>query len=205
MPPETTVVSTAKWIRECRSTEKPGDMMLADGTRLNIRSVPGVAHLLQTAPASAAPAPVQATLPVRKAGLWELRSIFASDALPPQSQRQCVNAEVDAEMIMTSSSNPADTCTQTVERDGSGYVIAGKCVGRITTLARAVITGNFESALTAQITVQREDGEPLATPNRIVARQDQRWLSACTSDMQPGDIVTADGTKRNIREMRKVK
>jgi hypothetical protein len=139
-------------------------MTLPDGTRTNMRSIPGMASLLEPRPAPAGAAPA-------------------------------------------SSSNPSESCTQTIERDGNTYLLAGKCAGEHTTLARAVISGDFQKSLTAQITIKRDDGEPLGPglPNQIAARQDQRWVSVCPADMRPGDIVMSDGTKTNFRALRAAK
>jgi hypothetical protein len=196
MPPQTTITSTAKWIGTCKAGQQPGDMTLASGAVMNIRDVPGIAGLLP-------PAQAQATLPPRKPGLWEIRSTFAGGVIPPQSEKHCVNADLDREM-MAITGIPREKCTQTVGREGDAYVLAGRCAGAIATRARVVISGDFQSAISAQISLRREDGEPLAPGllNDLKAQQDLRWVSACDADMQPGDILLSNGTKQNIREMR---
>jgi hypothetical protein len=196
MPPETVITSTAKWIGARKLRQRPGDMTLANGMQMNIKDEPRVARLL--------PPRAEVNLQTRKAGLWELRSTFAGDVLPPQSQKQCVSAELDRAMITATTNDPRSTCTQTVEREGDAYVLAARCTGTIATSARAVISGDFERALEARITVRRQDGEPIAPglPSELIARQDQRRLSDCTADMRPGDVVTADGTKTNVGDRR---
>jgi hypothetical protein len=87
---------------------------------------------------------------------------------------------------------------------GNSYVTEGRCIGHLTTLARAVTSGDFQQELTSEITMTREDGQPFGPglPNALSARQEARWLSACPADMRPGDMLMPDGTKSSFREVR---
>lgn len=198
MPPETVFNTAAKWIGACRAGQRPGDMTLANGQYMNIRDVPGVANLLTRETRR-----FDVALPVRKAGLWEIRSTFAGGVLPPQTQKQCVNAELDRAMMVSRSSDPATTCSETIGREAHDYVLTTKCTGAGATVARAVLGGDFERALNARISVRRADGQAIAPglPVELVATQEHRWVSACESGMRPGDMIGADGKKTNIRDV----
>jgi hypothetical protein len=205
IPPEMTVTTTARWIGACKIGQTPGDMLMPDGKTINIRSIPGIADLLPAAaPPSAPPAPA-VEMPARRPGLWDVQSRFANDVLPQQSSKLCVSLELDREMHAAVSTDPRDKCTETVRRVGNSYVTEARCVGPLTTLVRVVTSGDFQHMLTSEIVIRREDGQPVGPglPTELVATQQARWLSACPVDMQPGDILTPDGTKRNFREFRR--
>ena len=99
MPPETVFNTSARWVGACLAGQKPGDMILANGTRMNIRDVPEVAARLPPEPPR-----FNVVLPVRKAGLWEIRSSFLGGVLPGQSVKACVSLDVDRAMIMARTS-----------------------------------------------------------------------------------------------------
>jgi hypothetical protein len=205
IPPEMTITTAARWTGACKVGQRPGDMVLSDGRTINIRSVPGIAELLPAPTPPPSPPPGVATeMPARRPGLWEVQNRFAGNALPPRSEKRCVSAELDREMNAVASSDPRDVCKQKVERVGNSYVTEGRCVGHLTTVARAVTSGDFQQRLTSEITIKREDGQPFGPglPTALVASQDARWLSACPADMRPGDILMPDGTKRNFRDLR---
>jgi hypothetical protein len=52
VPPEMTITTAARWVSACKVGQMPGDMILADGTKINIRAVPGMAELLDPPPKS---------------------------------------------------------------------------------------------------------------------------------------------------------
>ena len=204
IPPEMTITRTVRWIGACRADQKPGDMVLPNGARMNIRNVPGAADLLP--PPAASPADSPATvMPARKPGLWEIRSRFVDDVLPASVEKLCISPEIDREINTFANNAPGAVCTQRLERAGDSYVTAGKCVsaGR-TMLARSTIVGDFQTALTSEITMNREDGQPIGPglPNELVVRQDWRWLTACSADMRGGDILLPDGTRKHFRDLR---
>lgn len=191
MPPETEINTLARWVGACRAGQKPGDMILANGQFMSIRDIPELASRL----APEAPR-AHVELPFRKAGLWEIRSSFLGGVLPAQLQKVCVNLEVDHAMMLARSSNPDSKCTNEVEQEGVDYVLNARCTGPNATLTRAVISGDFQSALTTRITTRSANGEPLfGIINELVATQEHRWLSDCDPDMQPGDTIGADGKK----------
>jgi hypothetical protein len=193
MPPETVFNSSARWAGACLPGQRPGDMILANGQFMNIRDIPEVAtRLPPEAPRS------NVSLPVRKAGLWEIRSSFHNAFLPGQYQKVCVNLEVDRAMMMSRSTDPAAKCTDEVEQDGVDYVINARCTGPNATFTRAVVSGDFQSAFTTRITTRLANGERMfGLFSEMVATQEHRWLSDCHPDMRPGDAIGADGKKIN--------
>jgi hypothetical protein len=191
MPPETEINTSARWVGACLAGQKPGDMILANGQFMNIRDIPEVAARLTPEP----PRP-RVELPFRKAGLWKIKSSFLNGFLPGQYQKVCVNLEVDHAMLRARSTDPGVQCTEEVEQDGIDYVINARCTGPNATFTRAVISGDFQSALTTRITVRLANGERMfGVFNEMVATQEHRWLSDCDADMQPGDAFGADGKK----------
>ena len=191
MPPETVFNTSARWVSACLAGQKPGDMILANGQFMNIRDIPEVASRLPSEP----PRP-RVELPLRKAGLWEIKSSFLGGLLPAQYQKVCVNLEVDHAMMRSHSTDPAIKCTDDVEQDGIDYVINVRCTGPNATFTRAVISVDFHSALTTRIATRNANGERMfGVLSELVATQEHRWLSDCDAGMKPGDAIGADGKK----------
>jgi len=46
MPPKMTITTAARWISACKIGQKPGDIVLPDGSKMNIRALPGMAELI---------------------------------------------------------------------------------------------------------------------------------------------------------------
>ena len=63
--------------------------------------------------------------------------------------------------------------------------------------ARAVVSGSFDSAYTMAVTAEGDD----LPATRMT--MNGKWLGACTSGQQPGDVIMAGGVKVNIPELQK--
>ena len=46
IPPKMTIATAARWTGACKIGQRPGDIVLPDGSKMNIRSVPGMAELI---------------------------------------------------------------------------------------------------------------------------------------------------------------
>src|ERR1700752_1299754 len=162
IPPEMTITTSANWAGACAAGQEPGDIVMPDGSRLNIRTIQ--AARAQPAPAQPGlrvitgpdtPPPAKEALknfPTRKPGLWEIYSVFEGDVLPVQNDQVCVDAETDHEMQAVRSNVPSEVCRQYVKRDGDSHVLTGRCAGPDgMTVSHAVITGHFDSAYQADI------------------------------------------------------
>ena len=81
-------------------------------------------------------------LPVRKAGLWEMKMVRTGGSVPDMTMQHCTDASTDKQMS-TSFSPGKETCAkQDIQKTASGYVSDSICsVAGMTVTSHAEITG----------------------------------------------------------------
>jgi hypothetical protein len=163
-------------------------------------SAVGVLALL---PASSA---VAVELPVRKAGLWEMKVVSTGSPSSEMTMQQCTDETTDKGMSTAMSPLAKEICSkQDIQKTATGYVTDSVCgVAGITVKSRAEITGDFNSAYTVKSTSQSEGGMAGA-PRDNSSTIEAKWLGACKADQKPGDIIMPGGMKMNIKDMEKLK
>ncbi|MBI5323168.1 DUF3617 family protein [Bradyrhizobium sp.] len=144
-------------------------------------------------------------LPVRKAGLWEMKMVRTGGSTPDMTMQHCTDASTDKQMS-TSFSPGRETCSkQDIQKTATGYVSDSVCsVAGMTITSHADITGDFNSAYTVKST-SRTEGAPSGMPRDSATTIEAKWLGACKADQKPGDIVMPGGMKMNILELDKLK
>jgi Protein of unknown function (DUF3617) len=145
-------------------------------------------------------------MPVRKAGLWEMKMVRTGSPLPEITMQHCTDATTDKQMSSAFSPMSKDVCSrQDIQKTATGYVTDSVCsVGGTSITSHADITGDFNSAYTVKSTSQSE--RPLAgLPRDSTMTIEAKWLGACKADQKPGDIMMPGGMKMNINEMEKLK
>lgn len=144
-------------------------------------------------------------LPIRKAGLWEMKVLRAGSPMPDISMQHCTDATTDKQMS-TSFSPTKDTCSkQEIRKTATGYVSDSVCsFGSTTVTSRAEITGDFNSAYTVKST-SHSDRAIGTAPRDSTTTIEAKWLGACKADQKPGDIVMPGGMKMNILDLDKMK
>jgi hypothetical protein len=160
------------------------------------------AVLLLAAPASAL------DMPTRKAGLWAITMEFQGRSMPVQTMKQCTDASSDK--LMTTNFGGAaerDCSKQDVKNSGGTITIDSVCkYGGATSTSHAVVTGDFNSAYTVDITSTREGGQPIpgTTPGREThISLSAKWVGPCAAGQKPGDIVMGNGMTINVLDMQK--
>src|SRR5690242_21265328 len=90
-------------------------------------------------------------LPVRKAGLWEMKMVRTGGSMPDMTMQHCTDASTDKQMS-TSYSPGKETCVkQDIQKTATGYVSDSVCsVAGMTVTSHAEITGDFNSAYTVK-------------------------------------------------------
>jgi hypothetical protein len=157
--------------------------------------------LLALLPATAASA---VELPVRKAGLWELKVLRAGAVAADTTMQHCTDATTDK--AMSSSASPMELCSKRdIQKTATGYVSDSVCgIGGISITSHAEITGDFNSAYTVKSTSHSEGG-PAGVPRDSTTTIEAKWLGACKADQKPGDIMMPGGMKMNVNDMEKLK
>ena len=160
----------------------------------------GLLVLLPTGDASAV------ELPVRKAGLWEMKVLREGTPSPDMTMQQCTDATTDKDMSTAFSPMGKELCPkQDIQKTATGYVTDSVCnVAGMSIASRAEITGDFNSAYTVKSTSHSDRG-PAGMPRDTTTTIEAKWLGACKPDQKPGDIVMPGGIKMNIKDMEKLK
>src|SRR6478609_6308174 len=99
-------------------------------------------------------------LPVRKAGLWEMKVMRAGSPLPEMTMQHCTDETTDKEMSTAFSPMAREVCSrQNIQKTATGYVSDSVCgMAGITVTSHAEITGDFNSAYTVKSTSHSDRG-----------------------------------------------
>lgn len=169
------------------------------------RQLPAFAGAIGLLALLSAPDAQAVELPLRKAGLWEMKMVRTGGSMPDMTMQHCTDASTDKKMS-TSFSPGKETCArQDIEKTAAGYVSDTVCsVAGMTVTSHAEITGDFNSAYTVKST-SRTEGAPSGVPRDTMTTIEAKWLGACKADQKPGDIVMPGGMKMNILDLDKLK
>jgi hypothetical protein len=159
--------------------------------------------LLTLAPASGARAD---ELPIRKAGLWEMKVMRTGSPMPDMTMQQCSDETTDKEMSTAFAPMSKDICSKKdIQKTATGYVSDSVCgMAGVSIASHSEIVGDFNSAYTVK-TVSHTDSGPAAVKGNHETTIQAKWLGACKADQKPGDIVMPGGLKMNIHDLDKLK
>jgi len=148
---------------------------------------------------------VAVELPVRKAGLWEMK-VLSGGSVPEMTMQQCTDETTDKDMSTAMSPVAKEICSkQDIQKTATGYVTDSVCgVAGMTIKSKAEINGDFNSAYTVKSTSHTEGGTASA-PRDSSSTIEAKWIGACKPDQKPGDIMMPGGMKMNIKDMQKLK
>jgi hypothetical protein len=146
-------------------------------------------------------------LPIRKAGLWEIKLAKTGSPLPDMTMQHCTDETIDRDMNNMVSPMAKQICSkQDIQKTATGYVSDSLCsVAGVSIASHSEINGDFNSAYTVTTTSHSDLGSK-GTPRDTVTRIEAKWLGACKPDQKPGDIVMpGGGFKLNVKDMDKLK
>jgi hypothetical protein len=145
-------------------------------------------------------------LPVRKAGLWEMKVLRTGSPAPDMTMQHCTDETTDKEMSTAFSPMGKEMCSkQDIVKTATGYVSDSVCgVAGMSITSHAEINGDFNSAYTVKSTSHSEHG-PTGVPRDSTTTIEAKWLGACKADQKAGDIMMPGGMKMNIKDMEKLK
>lgn len=146
-------------------------------------------------------------LPVRKAGLWEMKLVRTGAPVPEMTMQHCTDETVDKEMNNNVSPMAKQICSkQDIKKTVTGYVSDSECsVAGISTTSHAEITGDFNSAYTVKTSSHAQGGAAGAGGRDTTMTLEAKWLGACKPGQKPGEIVMPGAFKMNVRDMDKLK
>ena len=145
-------------------------------------------------------------LPMRKAGLWEMKVLSTGAPSPEMTMQQCTDETTDKDMSTAFSPMAKDMCSkQDIQKTSAGYVTDSVCgIAGMTIKSHAEITGDFNSAYSVKSTSHSEGG-PAGMARDSTTTIEAKWLGACKADQKPGDIIMPGGIKINLKDMEKLK
>ena len=144
-------------------------------------------------------------LPIRKAGLWDIKMVRTSSQLPEMTMQHCTDESIDKEMSNLASPMAKQICSkQDIQKTATGYVSDSICsVGGVSVTSHSEISGDFNSAYTVTTNSHSDLGSK-GTPHDTVMKIEAKWLGACKPDQKPGDIVMPGGFKLNVKDAAKL-
>jgi hypothetical protein len=145
-------------------------------------------------------------MPVRKAGLWEMKIVRTGSPLPEMTMQHCTDQATDKEMNTGFAPAAKDVCSKNdIQKTATGYVTDSVCnIAGASISSHSEVTGDFNSAYTVKSTAHTEHG-PTAVPRDSTTTIEAKWLGACKPGQNPGDIVMPGGFKLNIKDAEKLK
>lgn len=145
-------------------------------------------------------------LPVRKAGLWEMKVMRAGSPMPEMTMQHCTDETTDKEMSTAFSPMSKEICSKKdIQKTATGFVSDSVCgIAGVSITSHSEIVGDFNSAYSVKTTAH-SDGGPAAMKGDHVTTIEAKWLGACKPDQRPGDIMMPSGLKMNIHDMDKLK
>src|ERR1700730_18400484 len=145
-------------------------------------------------------------LPIRKAGLWEMKVMRTGSPMPDMTMQHCTDESTDKEMSTAFSPMSKEVCSKKdVQKTATGFVSDSVCgIAGVSITSPSEMLGDFNSAYTVKTTSHSEGG-PAATKGDHETMIEAKWLGACKPDQKPGDIVMPGGLKINLHDMDKLK
>src|ERR1700712_58187 len=145
-------------------------------------------------------------MPVRKAGLWEMKMLRTGGPMPDMTVQHCTDETADKEMSTTFSPMAKEACSKNeIQKTVTGYVTDSICtMGGISMTSHSETTGDFNSGYTVKSTSHSQGG-PAGMARDSTMTIEAKWLGPCKSDQKPGNIIMPGGIKMNIRDMEKLK
>ena len=145
-------------------------------------------------------------LPLRKAGLWEMKIVRTGGSVPEMTMQHCTDPTTDKEMNNSVSPLAKQICSkQDVVKTATGYVSDSVCsIAGVSMTTHAEIVGDFNSGYSVTTTSHSDkgvSGKPLDATTKIQAK----WIGDCQPGQKPGDIVMPGGFKMNVKDAEKLK
>lgn len=139
------------------------------------------------------------SLPLRKAGLWELRTSMDQGNGPRKSSLKiCIDGEMEQQTVLASIREHQENCSRyEIKTLDNGIVVEGECVfNNARVNSRTEMSGDFKTAFTVKIdttTVRQGASQSMSVRRQIT--QSGTYLGTSCNDLKPGEAVGEDGNK----------
>ena len=131
---------------------------------------------------SAAPALAEVQLPLRKAGLWDIKVDHEGGRMPAVMVPQCTS---DREFMSDFAPSAKLNCSKAdIQKAATGYVVDSVCTMAGTTLtSHAETSGDFNSAYTVNVTSHIKGGELGSQDSKVTIAA--KWAGPCKEGQKP--------------------
>ena len=150
-----------------------------------------------------------AEMPVRKAGLWEMKMTMEGRGMPAMTMQQCTNAATDKLMTSNFGNIGREDCSKRdIQVSGRTVTVDSVCkIGGTTMATHAVVSGDFNAAYTIKVSSKREGGPPApaGAAGETNLSIEAKWVGPCKDDQKPGDMILPGGQKVNITDLQNLR
>lgn len=140
------------------------------------------------------------SLPMRKAGLWELKTSMDESGGPrEQVMKMCISEDMERNTVAASMTEHKERCTTYDIKPGeNATVVEADCVfSTRQVVSTTTMIGDFKSAF--EVKIESTTSDPTAKQQSIVVKrtivQNGKYLSDTCGDLKPGEAETADGQR----------
>jgi hypothetical protein len=118
-------------------------------------------------------------LPIRKAGLWEMKVLRTGTPMPEMTMQHCTDETTDKDMSTAASPMAKEMCSrQDIRKTATGYVSDSVCgIAGMSITSHSEIIGDFNSAYTVKSTSHSEAAPPARATQRRRSRR-SGWAPA---------------------------
>ena len=140
-------------------------------------------------------------LPKRKPGLWEMSTTSVGNKGAPAMSKVCIDTATDRELMNFGLGVANQLCSKRdIKVSGSVATLNMVCtIGNSQSTSRSTITYAGNTAYRAEVRAHFEP--PFLGQSDSTTTQQAKWTGACPPDMKPGDLVTGNGVRINLRDL----
>lgn len=139
-------------------------------------------------------------LPLRKAGLWELKTSMDEGQGPrEQSIKLCLSGEMETNAVKNSIAEHKAACAAyQIKPSSSATVVEADCIfNKRRVLSTTTMSGDFKTAF--EVKIESTTSDPEAKDQSVVVKrtilQSGKFLSDGCGDLKPGEAEGPDGKR----------
>jgi hypothetical protein len=141
-----------------------------------------------------------AELPVRKAGVWELKTVMDEGAGPHEQMfKMCIDKDMELQTMRSSLMEHRENCSSyEIKHQNDATTVDADCVfNQANIQSRTEMSGDFQTAFQIKIesTTVQTARTAQSRPVKRTIMQTGNYLGADCGDLKPGEAMGQDGTK----------
>lgn len=144
------------------------------------------------------------TLPERRAGLWEMKTVMDEGNGPrDQTMKMCIDGRMEKNTVSASIADHKSNCASyDIKADGGKTVVDSDCLynGR-KVVSTTNMSGDFKNAF--EIKIESTTSDPTKSNQTTVIRrtitQLGKFLGESCGDLKPGEAMGTDGTRMVVQ------